>query len=586
MSLQNAFENLAVASRQPALETAPPAQNLAATPVRPVGQLVDGAGFSAVGASVLDNFFNSGFISGSTTFNQAAGSLNIVAGTTVNSEFLARSVATFSGSMRIKFSLITSQRIANNNLAVMLADLIGEGLAFNIVNSTTVDVTRSSHGFTSRNVGQFVMLGAVSGAAGVPGRYAIASLPDANTIRLSVSGWPASGSGTCTLFGRSYVRNLFTGTTPTNMAWDAQRNGWATGDTTAAINTTATPGTVIINELTGREVFLYDKLRITSTTPTVTTRASRDENIPDGDLQMHIFLWSYNGTAAPASSTTWTLGHLSVEEYVNFPVYLQGARPVGAVNPIPVSFPAAQPVTQSGTWNVGLNAGTNNIGIINLSAPLLVTDVTSGAITTTTTTAGFVPTVGPSYEVNIPVTAVSGAGAFLDVTIEESDDTGTNWFRVYDFPRITATGMYRSPKLSLTGNRIRYVQTLGGTTPSFTRAVNRLQIADTVPYTRQLIDRTVGLTVLNSTTPSLNIQNCRNLQLFINIGAATTAPTLQLQISEDGGTTWVNVGSSLPATASSTVLTTVNNISGQLARAIVTAAGTGVTAGYVLVKGF
>lgn len=370
MPLENIFGGLALESKQAALITDTPAQNISAPPVRTVGQSIHSAGFGAVGASVLDTFFNAPFTRNGVTYNQAAGALNIVAGTTANGEFLARGTEPFFGSMRMKFSIVASQRIANNNLAVLLADLIGENLAYNIVNATTVDVTLTAHGFTAQNVGQFVLMGAISGAAGIPGRYAIASIPDANTIRFTVAGFPASGTGTCTLFGRNYIRNLFTGTTATNVAWDAQRNGWATGDTTATINTTASPGTVVINEFTGREVFLMDKLRITSTTPTVTARASRDENIPDSTTTLYVFLWNFNGTTNPASSTTWTLAHLSVEDFVNFPVYIQGARANGAINPLPVTFPAAQSVTQSGTWNVTVNAaiaaGTNAIGDVGV----------------------------------------------------------------------------------------------------------------------------------------------------------------------------------------------------------------------------
>ncbi len=369
MPLQNLFGDLALADKQADLITDTPAQNVSAPPVRPVGQAVHGAGFSAVGSSVLDTFFNAAFTSGGVTYNQGSGSLNIIAGTTANGEFLARSTETFYGSMRLKFSIVASQRIAQNNLAILIADLIGESLSYSIVNTTTVDVTKTAHGFTSQNVGQFVLLGAITGAAGLPGRYAIASIPDANTIRFTVASWPASGTGTCTLFGRNYIRNLFTGTTATNMAFDAQRNGWATGDTTATINTSASPGTVVINEFTGREVFLMDKLRATSTTPTATTRASRDENIPESTTTLYVFLWNYNGSTNPASSTTWTLGHLTVEDFVNFPVYIQGVRPQGAVNPLSVTFPSAQAVSGTVTANIGtgsIAAGTNAIGDIGV----------------------------------------------------------------------------------------------------------------------------------------------------------------------------------------------------------------------------
>jgi hypothetical protein len=174
----------------------------------------------------------------------------------------------------------------------------------------------------------------------------------------------------------------------------------------------------------------------------------------------------------------------------------------------------------------------------------------------------------------------------MDVDIQESDDSGVNWHTVYSFPRITTTGIYRSPKFAFNGNRVRYVQTIGGTSPSFTRAINRLQCSDSVSSTRQLIDRTIVLTTLNSATPSINTSNCSRAQLVVNIGAATSAPILQLQGSDDNGLTWYSVGGTLIAVASSTVTITIANVNSQLLRAIVSTAGTAVTTGYVLIKGF
>jgi hypothetical protein len=222
----------------------------------------------------------------------------------------------------------------------------------------------------------------------------------------------------------------------------------------------------------------------------------------------------------------------------------------------------------------------------NIGIPGIAADVASSAIATTTTTAAPTPAFGCSYVVSIPVTVVSGTSPTMDVDIQESDDTGTNWYTVYSFPRITTTGIYRSPKLRLNGNRVRYVQTIGGTTPSFTRAVNRLGCSDSVDSTRQLIDRSIVLTTLNSPTPNLNTQNCSNAQLVVNIGAATGAPILQLQGSDDNGATWYAIGGTLTAVASSTVQLTVAGVNSQFLRAIVSTAGTSVAAGYVLIKAF
>jgi len=250
-----------------------------------------------------------------------------------------------------------------------------------------------------------------------------------------------------------------------------------------------------------------------------------------------------------------------------------------ATEPIPAAqVSGTQPV--SGTVTATVAAAT-------LGVPATVADVASAAITGSANTAALTPSAGVSYQVNIPVTAVSGTSPTLDVRIEESDDTGTNWYTVYEFPRITGTGNYRSPMLPTRGNRIRYVQTLTGTSPSFTRAINRLQsnLAIDEPI-RQAFDRTVSLTTLNAATTGLSVANCRNASLTINIGAATTPPALQLQGSDDNGGTWFDIGNPLTAVASSTVKAVVNGINCQLIRARVSTAGNTVVAGYVLVRGF
>lgn len=237
--------------------------------------------------------------------------------------------------------------------------------------------------------------------------------------------------------------------------------------------------------------------------------------------------------------------------------------------------------------NASLAAGVATVGYVGLQIPLLVGDVASAALTTTTTTAAFTPTFGSCYEINIPVTAVSGTTPTMDVVVQESDDSGANWFAVYAFPRITATGIYRSPKLLLTGNRIRYVQTVAGTTPSFTRSVNRVQANDSVSVLRQIYDRAVVIGTLNAATASLVAQGARAVQLVLNMGAiTTTAPQFQLEGSDDNGTTWYALGAPLVGVASSTVQVTVDNVQTQMLRARVSTAGSGATLGYALLKAF
>lgn len=264
-------------------------------------------------------------------------------------------------------------------------------------------------------------------------------------------------------------------------------------------------------------------------------------------------------------------------------------RPAGDIS-------AAAPVTINNVPAVTVSSGTvttvtgvttvSAVTSANLGIPGIIADVASAALTATATTAALTPTFGTAYSVSIPVTAVTGTSPTLDASIEESDDSGTNWFKVYDFPRITATGIYRSPLIRMVGNRVRYVQTVGGTSPSFTRAINRLQSSSNSEPVRQLIDRSIVLTTLNSSTPSLDVRDAGNrIQLVVNVGAVTTtAPALQMEGSDDNGASWYSIGAALTAVASSTVQLTVADINAALVRARVSTAGVGVTAGYVMIK--
>lgn len=322
-------------------------------------------GFSDVGSSLLAPELTQRRLGTGMGVTQASSNLLVTTGTTANSEWLARSVLSFRGAFIQRFKTILSQRIANNNFAVMMADRIGEGLACTVNSATSITVTKTAHGFTSANVGQFMMVGAINGVNGVPGRYAIASVPTANTINFTVAGWPASGSCTVDLFGWNYIWTQYSSTTATNASIDAQRRGWNSGLTTANINTTASPGHVMNTYADGRNVAWSDTLVASATTPSVTTRGSRIESLPDDDVELYVYLWAYNGTTNPASTTTWTVGFVSVEDNANVPTYIAGARPTGAAAPLAVNI-AASTATVPISGSVTAGAGSAVIGDVGV----------------------------------------------------------------------------------------------------------------------------------------------------------------------------------------------------------------------------
>jgi hypothetical protein len=223
-----------------AADATTPARVRTATPTNLDGGLVVrqapgrmwASNFTGVGSSLLDSQMTQRAAGTGVTVSQASGSLAVAMGTTANAEFLARSTQSFRGALAFRARVTLSQRATNNNFMVMLADRIGENLTTTINSATSITVTLTAHGLTSANVGQFMFVGDITGAAGVPGRYAIASVPTVDTINFTVAGWPASGSCNVDLFGWNFVRTLYSGLLGSQATADAARRGWASGDTT------------------------------------------------------------------------------------------------------------------------------------------------------------------------------------------------------------------------------------------------------------------------------------------------------------------------------------------------------------------
>jgi hypothetical protein len=413
---------LAAMSAKLTTSTSIPDNQTPAINMRPVGQDTWSLSFSDVGTSYLSPEMSLLSVGTGVGYSQAGGALLITTGTTANQEFLARSVRAWRGTLAMRHSFVASQRIANQNFAVLLADMIGENLTCTINSATSITITKVAHGFTAANVGQAMLVGGISGAAGVPGRYVIASVPTADTFNLTVAGWPASGSCTVDVFGHSYVKTLYNGTTVTAALVDSQRKGWASGDTSAAVLTSATPGHIIQTHVAGREIYWADTLRASSTLPNVTVRASRYENLPDDNQDLYLFLWSYNGTAVPATTTTWTVGFVSVEKFANTPVTIQGQELQGTVAPAPVAVVGTVPV--SGTTVGG--ASTARTGFT--AAHGVWYDDSS------TVLAGAASFTGTSRDLTV---AATGA-VFNNVATQakelramaESDQTGTLWLEV------------------------------------------------------------------------------------------------------------------------------------------------------------
>lgn len=324
--------------------------------------------------------------------SQASGNLVITTGTTTNAETVIRSVDQFSGSLLARAKVILSQRIANQTFRLELADLVGDGLAFTINSATSVTVTfPTTNPFTSANVGQSVRLSRISGAAGIPGRYAIASVSGLS-VNFTVASWPASGSGTLSLYGWNYIMSEYSGTTATNASFDAQRRGWNSGNTTATINTTASPGHVGQLAFDVHTAGYSDALVASNTGYQWTNRASRIENLPDPDVPLYLFIIVQNGSSAPASTTTLTIRFIQVEDQGRQKVRIASSDPTGS---------HAQPVQLMG----GTTAVTGSVTVSGTATNTPVTPTqtftNSAASTNATSTKASAGTVWSVLATNI-----------------------------------------------------------------------------------------------------------------------------------------------------------------------------------------
>lgn len=359
-----------------------PTSETPSLPVRTSPQKYNDCSFAQVGSGLLTSDFTQISIGTGMAVNQSAGNLVITTGTTTNAEFVARGVYQVNGAQTLKEITTLSQRIANNNFFIELVDVIGDALPYNIVSTTSVDVTKTAHGFTAQNVGQRMDLCALS-SVGVPMEGVIASIPDANTIRFTVAGYPASGSGTLSLTGYNKIELLYTGTTATNATFNTRRKGWQNTAVTATINTTASGHLASMNMDNG-VCSLSDKTLVAANA--LTDRTSWDTNIPQPDVNMYVQIRAKNGTTAPASTTTWTIGMVRVEYYISSQVSIVSTRQQSLNTSLPVRIISAPTQAVSGTLT---SAGTTT----NTPATPTVSSINSAATTNATVVKGSAGTV-------------------------------------------------------------------------------------------------------------------------------------------------------------------------------------------------
>lgn len=341
-------------------QTGMPADTDTYLPFLPVPSFSYRCGFDGAYTNSVDPAFLTLVRTGTgQTVNQTGGSLLITSGTTANAETIVRSVAPFNGNIIWRWQTTLSQRIAQNNFHMELVDLVGSTLAYTINSAVSVTVTFPSvNPFTSNNVGQSMWLGNITGAAGLPNRYAIASVSGL-TVTFTVASWPATGSGTLDLFGWNYHSVIYQSTSPTSADFDCQRKGYASGVTAATINTTASGHVGTISVSDGEAAFA-DQTGASATGIEITRRASRVRNVPLNETELYLQIRCRNGTTNPASGTTWTVGFVDIGNCSTLPVTIQNVSMMSANSGLPCTLESS--ITQNVSVVSSLPAGANLLG--------------------------------------------------------------------------------------------------------------------------------------------------------------------------------------------------------------------------------
>ncbi len=375
--------------------------------------------FSKTIASGVDaDFWNLIAIGAGQTVAQTSGNLVIGAQTTANSETIIRSNQPFTGSFLLREQTILSQRIANNNFFVELVDIIGDGLAVTVNSATSITITfpNTFPVDATSFVGQSMYIGNLAGFTGVtaiPGRYAIASVSGQN-VTFTVAGFAtgAGNTGTCSVFGWNYHQILYSGAlTATQVNYDTQRKGWNSGFTTAAINTTASPGHMGIMGSDDGNAFFADKLVASATTFNAAVRASRDINIAEEKTPLFLQIRSVNGSTAPASNTTWTIGTVSVENFSPQAVNISSVKVQGAG--------AAEPVNIVNVPGVIINSGTVTT-VTTVTTVATVTTLANGQTAHSAAATGSPLRIGgrvvPTTIATVDLTLVAGDASDAGIT--------------------------------------------------------------------------------------------------------------------------------------------------------------------------
>lgn len=260
----------------------------------------------------------------------------------------------------------------------------GGGFGPIYVAQTTATVSSSSD--VSAIVNGSVTLATQSSAAGMGSIVTFTCLnagATSGTLTLQRNdAWTASGSGTLTLFGWNSISLSYHQASNTAAWFECFRNGWGAGAVSVTVNGSAA-GQLSAIQSDCAWVDLSTLSNSSTTGYVTTTRGVRPEGVPDETVQLYAFIRIFNGTTAPASTTTCTYSGGTIEETGSTKVYIAGnvANSVGRGNKVSVND---MPVVSVAT---ALNTSANGVSTFHHAISAASTNATSVKNTATALSA-------------------------------------------------------------------------------------------------------------------------------------------------------------------------------------------------------
>lgn len=218
----------------------------------------------------------------------------------------------------------------------------------------------------------------------------------------------------------------------------------------------------------------------------------------------------------------------------------------------------------------GATTEVSHLNRIDVSSLARTTSGNSGTLDS----AGFGTTA-----FSIAVTAISGANAAFQISLDVSEDT-TNWVEIMKTARMTAVGFLRLQRISLSAKYYRYRWTVTGTTPSITFSITSTLKAYSGKRNVVVSNYAdISLTTVSNVSSVFNAADANNISIMtIRAADGGNGGAFRVQASNDS-INWADISANISQNANTTILTAFNNQSFRYYRLIVqsnTNAGTRV----------